>query len=404
MSTMLNLSKLMDTESGYLCALRVGHKDRELLSMAREEIRDTLRHAFQNWSSFVKAAELRDWRVDTSPSQLRLPTPKFRIQGSFAYHTLNDCQFPPTQQIDQDDGVFLPLSFVTSKGRARPAIASNAYFALVERALKPLCDKKGWILNPRKEKGSCVRIQLSDRLHIDLPLYAVRDAAFEEMVEFAAVNSVQKAQIRDAVELDERVYRNLAEAEIVLAHRTQQWVESDPRRLERWFENAVELYGSVVRELSRAVKGLRDAKFNDGLSSICIMASVVRAIESSGQLDPQRFDLALAKIMDEMARRIDEPVTNPAFPTDLTKNLCAGWDPEYREQVKELLLEASARLDRAMNGTYNKAIAISHVRNAFGDRVPDREDLIVLGGASANVREQEPDRQPKPLVPRTRSG
>lgn len=404
MSTMLNLSKLMDTESGYLSALSVAHQDRQALSRAREEIRDTLRDAFKNWSSFVAKVELRDSRVSASPLQLQLPTPKFRIQGSFAYHTPNDCQYPPEQQIDQDDGVFLPLSFVTSKGRDRPAIASKAYFLLVERALQPLCDKRGWSLNPKGEKGSCVRVQLSDRLHIDLPLYAVRDSAFEDMIEFSALNSVQKAQIRDAVELDERVYRDLAEAEIVLAHRTQQWIQSDPRRIERWFETAAKLYGPVVRDLSRAVKGLRDAKFNDELSSICIMASVVRAVEGLDQIDPERLDLALAKVTNEMARRIDEPVKNPAFPNDQSKNLCANWDAEFRTQVKSLFLEASSKLDRAMNGTYNKAIAIGHARDAFGNRVPDREDLIVLGNASAHIRKQEPDPQPKPLVPRTRSG
>jgi len=404
MSTMLNLSKLMDTESGYLSALSVAHQDRQVLSRAREEIRDTLRDAFNNSSSFVAKVELRDSRVSASPLQLQLPTPKFRIQGSFAYHTPNDCQYPPKQQIDQDDGVFLPLSFVTSKGRDRPAIASSAYFLLVERALEPLCERRRWILNPKKKKGSCVRVQLSDRLHIDLPLYAVRDSAFEQMIEFSALNSVQKALIRDAVELDERVYRDLAEAGIVLAHRDEQWIQSDPRRIERWFDAAVNLYGPVIRDLSRAVKGLRDAKFNDDLTSICIMASVVRAVESSSQIDPKRFDVALAEITNEMARRIEEPVKNPAFPNDPSKNLCAGWDPEFRAQVKDLFLEASSHLDRAMNGTYNKAIAISHARDAFGNRVPDREDLIVLGSASANIRKQEPDPQPKPLVPRTRSG
>ena len=404
MSTMLNLSKLMDTESGYLSALSVSHQDRQVLSRAREEIRDTLRSAFRNWSSFVAKVELRDSRVFASPSQLHFPAPKFRIQGSFAYHTPNDCQHPPKQQIDQDDGVFLPVSFVTSKGRERPAIASSAYFSLVERALQPLCDRRRWILNPNRKRGSCVRVQLSDRLHIDLPLYAVRDSAFEEMIEFSALNSVQKAQIRDAVELDERVYRELAEAEIVLAHRTQQWIQSDPRRIERWFDTAVKLYGPVVRDLSRAVKGLRDAKFTDELSSICIMASVVRAVEGLDQIDPDRLDLALAKVTNEMARRIDEPVKNPAFPNDQSKDLCADWDDEFRAQVESLFLDASSKLDRAMNGTYNKVIAIDLARGAFGNRVPNREDLIVLGSASANIRKQEPDPQPEPLVPRTRSG
>jgi len=146
MTTKLNLHKLMNRETGYLNELRVTQDDRGSLATARELIRGTLREAFRNWEIYVTETQLRDSQVVTASVRPKIPAPKFRIQGSFAYHTANDCQIPPRQQIDQDDGVFLPLSFVTVNGRARPTIASNAYFNLVEAALKPLCDQKGWLL------------------------------------------------------------------------------------------------------------------------------------------------------------------------------------------------------------------------------------------------------------------
>jgi hypothetical protein len=403
MTTKLNLHKLMYRDAGYLHALKVSDDDREALAEARELIRETLRGAFRNWEQYVSKAQFRDARIADASIPFEVPAPKFKIQGSFAYFTANDCQHPPRQQIDQDDGVFLPLSFVTVQGKARPTIASSAYFLLVERALKPLCDRKGWTLNPREEKGSCVRVEISPRLHIDLPLYAIRDTAFEEMIELHA-ERLQKALIRDARELDEGIYRELGHAEIILAHRKHGWIESDPRKLETWFANAINLYGENVRELSRAFKGLRDAKLDDGLSSICIMACVVRAIEQLGRQDNKRLDVALINVSRAIALCIGEPVDNPVFPGDPEKRLCVDWDEAYRLKVRALFSDAADQLEEAVDGTFHRSVAITKARAAFGPRVPHNEDLIVLGGASAAVRSVAPVRQPQPVVPRTKSG
>jgi hypothetical protein len=403
MTTKLNLHKLMGRDAGYLNALRIDERDRQVLSEAREAVRDTLRTAFGKWEQYASKSQMVDAGAASVVTRLEIPTPKFRVQGSFAYFTVNDCQNPPRQQIDQDDGVFLPLSFVTVHGRARPTISSTGYFQLVERALQPLCEQRGWILNPGKQKKSCVRIEINARLHIDLPLYAIRDTAFEELIERSA-DQLSKALLRDSRELDERIYLDLAEAEIILAHREHGWIESDPRRLERWFANAIGLFGDGVRDLSRAFKALRDAKLGEGLSSICIMACVVRAIERLGAPDPKRLDVALIKVGREIARRISEPVENPVFPGDASKHLCAGWTPEYREKVRRLFADAANQLEEGVDGTFHKSIALRHAREAFGPRVPHNEDLIAIGGAAAAVRSVAPVRQPQPVVPRTKSG
>lgn len=401
--TRLNLNKLMGSEEGFLDAIRVGNEDRLALSAAREKIRDRLRYAFRNWREFIAPSELQG-RLVKDAVEPHVPTPKFRIQGSFAYHTANDCQDPPTQQIDQDDGVFLPLTFVTLNGTARPTIASSAYFRIVEKALEVLCATEGWTLNP-KCKNSCVRVEISSRLHIDLPLYAIRDEAFERLVTAAAADSLAKSfAIRDSRELDEQIYRELADAEIILAHREDGWIESDPRRLERWFKNAIDIWGPIVRELSRCFKGLRDAKFDDGLSSICIMASVVRAIENLGGVDGRRLDIALVDVAREMAINAQLPVENPVFKGDTKKHLCVGWTPDYRAQVRALFADAAEELDQAINQTFNKSIALNRARRAFGNRVPNNEDLITLIAPAEIVRSTPPQRQPEAQVPRTKSG
>jgi hypothetical protein len=405
--TKLNLNKLMGPDEGFLDAIRVKDRDQQTLSAAREMIRDRLRYAFRNWHEFVNRNELQEASVRAA-IEPRVPTPKFRIQGSFAYHTANDCQNPPDQQIDQDDGVYLPITFVTHNGTARPTIAASAYFAIVERALRPLCAEKGWTLNPKEEKKSCVRVEISSRLHIDLPLYAIRDEAFDQLIETVATASITKMRamndIRDSRELDERIYRELADAEIILAHRKEGWIESDPRRLERWFTNAIGLYGPVVRQLCRCFKGLRDAKFDEGLSSICIMACVVRAVETLGGADEKRLDVSIVAAARQIAEQIGSPVENPVFPGDDKKHFCLGWTPEYRGRVRALFSDAADELDRAIHQTFNKAIAVQRAREAFGKRVPRDETLITLTSPAQVVRSTPAERQPEAVVPRTKSG
>ena len=47
-------------------------------------------------------------------------------------------RFLRSQEIDLDDGVFLPVSFLSQNGGAHPIVASAGYFAAVERILLAL--------------------------------------------------------------------------------------------------------------------------------------------------------------------------------------------------------------------------------------------------------------------------
>ena len=96
------------------------------------------------------------------------------MQGSFAYRTLNEPAHNPPQEIDLDDGVFVPVSFLNDSGRARPALISSGYFAAVEALPAPICVLNGWKLID--DKPSCVRVELDGSAHIDLALYAIPDA------------------------------------------------------------------------------------------------------------------------------------------------------------------------------------------------------------------------------------
>jgi hypothetical protein len=407
MAANFNLHRLFHVDDGYLKKLRVPEADQHALSIAREEIRSTLRAAFRSWQDYVPRAELLDEVLAKSDVTPDFAAPKFRVQGSFCYHTANDPQQLPPQQVDQDDGMFLPVSFITAGGSVRPGIASKSYFKIVEKALEPLCKRKGWVLNPDGGTRSCVRVELNSRLHIDIPLYAVQDDAFSELVE-SSINRMAKAAdaaFVEEAELSEDVYGGLDESEIMLAHREKGWMGSDPRKLERWFQNAIETYGPSVRRVSRAYKGLRDSLWSDcDLGSICIMAAVVKAFERLGEQDENRIDLAILGVGRELVKILAGPIENPAFPGDPDKFLCNGWEPEFRAEVRKAFQDACDLLEQAIFEAANKEQALRVVRQAFGDRVPNDISLIGLVGTVQVIRDTKPTPQPKQVVPRTQSG
>ena len=85
--------------------------DRNQLMEARKTIRGHIRSQI--------ARRLRGAGVEDAKGI----TPKFITQGSFAYHTVNAPAYPPGQQADLDDGVYVPLSFCEESGS--PEIVSE---------------------------------------------------------------------------------------------------------------------------------------------------------------------------------------------------------------------------------------------------------------------------------------
>ena len=89
------------------------------LRAARTKVRQCLR------AEFVKAS-----KADIGFTV----RPRFFTQGSFAYRTINDPAWTPPQQMDLDDGTYLPMTFVQG---AKPSVAAAAFFTIVDRALRP---------------------------------------------------------------------------------------------------------------------------------------------------------------------------------------------------------------------------------------------------------------------------
>lgn len=373
-----NLHKLFDCNTGYLHALRVRDADITKLSNARNRIRQRLQEAFGGTTDQFELATERA----IAPEESGGGCVQFRILGSFAYGLANDCQQPPMQQIDQDDGVFLPLSFGHIDGSAQPVMSVATYFNVVERAIAPLCHDNQWTLNPRGERNYCVRIGLDRRLHIDLPLYAVQDRAFSALL--ASYRSMDKDQtdrktpFQMRIDLPDHIYERLTDAEMRLAHRTRGWIASDPRGNERWLAAAVLRHGVVICHLTRIFKGIRDAKLDVKLSSIDIMALVISAVERLDLLDATRLDLSLIAVARQIARQVTHVSESPKTPWSPENPICEAWSIDRRQGVAKLFVGVADALEKAADGTNSKDFALGQIRHAVGGRVPADENLILL--------------------------
>lgn len=364
----------------YLRGLTVEPSQESKLRGARDEIRAEIATGFRQWSRYVERRDLFDRRAlsslmfaDAEPS-LR---PKFRMQGSWSYHTLNCTTHEPPQEIDLDDGVFLPVSFLAENGGSSPVVASAGYFAAIERILTPLCNRKGWTLVT--DKPACVRIKINEGAHIDLALYAIPDDEFEELIEKAA--SAHASRFDDSIfdearSFEDTVYPSIPTDHIMVAHRDEGWKPSDPRKLEDWFQDAVDRHGVQLRRVCRYVKGWRDHNWKAcRLSSIALMACVVTAYdEAPASIAESRDDLALQMVAGRLPELLGGRIYNPVVDGQF---LDEGWARETRAEFISLANSLHGRINSALESNQAGTV-IQHLRAALGSYLPDDADLIVI--------------------------
>lgn len=159
----------------------------------------------------------------------RVVEPRFRTQGSWSYDTCNEPASTPPQEMDWDYGVYLPVTVWEENGP--PHLMAKAYFELVERLLKSLCQKEGGALLSGKD--TCIRIQVASWAHIDLPLYAAPEAEFSRFGERIAAESTSlKKRSIPLIFLNPTGTNNsklgLILDRVVMATRKGEWKPSDP--------------------------------------------------------------------------------------------------------------------------------------------------------------------------------
>lgn len=371
------------------------------LKSARAEIRKAIRDAFSDSHRFVTPDEYGRFivnesqvsvelaesirKLDTSQKDaLRKTKPKFAPQGSFVYKTANSPCHNPPQQIDFDDGVYLPTDLFEDK----PIVSKDLFFKIVDGALIKLCNSKpGWKFDD--SKPTCARITLDSRKHIDIPLYAIPRHKHEEMA-----LTFDSAQFNEA-----RIERKLLDSKnVFMAMRNKEhWIKSDPKQVNQWFLANVEDYGEIVRRVSRYMKAWRDFEFiKGGPSSITLMACVVNSFEahaSKGNIfkdDSEALLHCAINLHDQLADGVNSPIddSEPAlFPRNLSDEErlhVLGKAKDFGLLIKSSLLHAS-----------NTQEANQKLLAAFGSRIPFRPELIASTAATI-VRQSPPRPQVQP--------
>lgn len=362
-------------------ALRLFPEEDAALVSARKEVRAVLRSRLP---ALIKEA---------LPHLDKQIVPRFFTQGSHAYKTIiRPCH--PGQQIDMDDGCYLPMTFVEEFTVAH---ASDVFFRAVEIVLEPLAAKNNWTMVT--DKKTCVRLELDKTKHIDIPLYAIPDDEFKRLVETAALRyQFNKADI--PFDDESITWDMLPKGKVLLAMRGGSWKSSDPRPVADWVKLQAATKGEQWREVVRYLKAWRDFQWPaGGPSSILLMAAVDRVFSRS----QDRIDLALLEVVKELQSVLAREVLNPA--ADEYEDLSLPLNENgLRQDVIRRLGAFQLDLYNAIYSTpANQACTL--LQHHLGGRFPLRPDLVTAVTPRDEVKSTTARlSSAAPMIQSTRSG
>ncbi len=371
-------------------------KDREdELRAVRDELRDAIRTGLKDWTERFPTEQIvtKDAEIALMQEEIKVADafgrPKFRMQGSFSYSTVNDPAKgkTPALQIDLDDGMFLPTRYISRDGALAPSVAAEGYFSAVEQLVSELCDKHGWTL---VTKTSCVRVEIDAEAHVDIALYAVPQSEFVTLVETA--HAQERLMMDGLVELRDddfanEIYGRLSADQMRLACRDEdgrgKWIPSDPRKLEDWFKDAVRDHSDQVRFVSRYLKAWRDEQDLPGLASIALMWTVVQVFENHQGYRPfqGRDDLALLAVARALPGLLGNAIPNPVVDG---ARLDQGWAEEDRQAYVDAAANLEKQLEAALISSSDPQLTVRHLSSALGDRFPTDVSLLVDETDNAN--------------------
>jgi hypothetical protein len=378
---MLNLSTLFHTSTedkdAFLDNLTLTEQEKTQLEAARVDIRNCLRDGVPA----VLQAQGFDGEV---------PRPRFFTQGSWSYKTLNAPAKEP-QQADLDDGSYLPMTFV--KQTKRPSTASQIFFAAAEEALRPLVAKNKWGMDTSKD--TCIRVEISKKAHIDIPLYAIPDEEFM-LLKAAMEHRGYDGTYDSAIKAEQDVWTALPPDSVLLAHRKENWKKSDPRPLRDWFVGEVEAKGTQLRRVVRYLKAFRDWRWPEGgPSSILLMAAAVPMFDAQHGRD----DLALLNVVSGMAAALRAGVDNP---TDANESLTERLGPEKVEEAA-LAFEAFEKYLRGALDCSSPEQACAWMIEKFGSRFPNEPSWVKISSVKDTVASVAPVPAASEIVGRNKS-
>jgi hypothetical protein len=380
------------------------HEEQALVDAAKE-IRSVIVAGF---------ADLRE-KVKRQRLEHEVPKPKFAIQGSYAYGTLNAPAYPPQQQVDIDLGIYLPFSAL-GNGQ-QPKTATGYYFDAVTQILEAHVQSKrnNWTIpKGENQKDNCVRVLLSEKTHIDIPLYAVPEGELhritEEQLRVMKANEQLPEMIRDSeFFFDTSALEAVDPSVIHMAHRKKGWQPSDALAIRDWVKSHFRQMGSMIRPVNRFLKAWRDETWPNGggPSSIFLLSHSLASFPSNTN-GLSHCD-ALEAVINELPSVLDSPVLVPC-PTPEDKDA----KEDLRRRISDKEAEEYSRQFVGLRDNYAQAkredpkVANAILINLFGERMPFDPTRIVVTSAVAStvasIRNTKPDVRPLHTTDRSTSG
>ncbi|WP_447764721.1 CBASS cGAMP synthase [Pseudomonas reinekei] len=379
---MPNFSPLLFTTTGEACfldELNLAPDELAEIDGARNDIREALKADLPR--------VLREKGLEGEICE-----PRFYIQGSRAYKTLNSPCTTPPQQSDIDDGVYLPLSVMREENS--PKLAITLFFDAVIDVLRPMCADKGW---HTESKDTCVRVTISPYAHIDLPLYVIPDTLF--LLIKSSMESRGHAVFDSAINSERDSWKTLPSNKILLADREQGWRKSDPMAMKNWFKRECREKGDQLIRVVRYLKAFRDKQWEDkGPSSILLMAAACPLFEYFDKRDDHALLNVVKGIPDALRKGVMSPI-------DPEASLTAHMPKEAIADAVELFQVFANHLEGAIDAT-DAQTAYHWLHNMLGDRFPNAPNRMKSNPESlpASMAAIAPLAGPAEPVKRTKAG
>ena len=318
--------------------------------------------------------------------------PRFWVQGSYNYKTLNKPYHLPPQQMDIDDGTYMPMEMF----KEQPLVGHRLLLLLVDASLASLTKENvGWVAS---KLPNCGRIIVKEKdVHVDVPMYAIPKDQFVAR-EVAASRITMDSM--DAITANESYLSKSAKVKleedcVYLAVRgNDKWIKSDPETVARWFRKAVGRHKESMRQICRYLKAWRDVQWeHPDLSSIALMKCVVDTfnnIEMPNSLDHSELLLA---VTERLPAQLTEGVKSPDTSDDgrllFPK---ANMDKAAINKIISKAEELHSTLNTALKDSPTKKQTLQLLNELFGDGVLNEE--IIKPWASMPAYQQP--RQPQP--------